>query len=181
MARVFAARDLEVFDVEELPTHGGSLRLHVARRGTRTVTPAVAALAARESAAGVESLAYYRAFADRVRTTKWKLLDYLIDVRRRGLSVAAYGAPAKGNTLLNYCGVRGDFLDYTVDLSPHKQGLFLPGTRIPIHGPEKLRATRPDRILILPWNLSGEIVRQMADARDWGARFVVAIPEAREL
>ena len=179
--RVFLAHGLEVFDVEELPTHGGSLRLHVGRQGTRAIEPRVIAVTDRERAAGIETLAYYRQFAERVRETKRKLLEYLIAAKRAGLSIVGYGAPAKGNTLLNYCGVRTDFLDYTVDLSPHKQGRYLPGTRIPIHPPEKIRQTRPDRVLILPWNLADEITRQMSDVRTWGGRFVVAIPEVREL
>jgi hypothetical protein len=112
---------------------------------------------------------------------KWGLLRFLIATKESGKSIAAYGAPAKGNTLLNYCGIRTDFLDYTVDRSPHKQGRFLPGTRIPIHGPDRLRETRPDYVLILPWNLKEEIVEQMADVRSWGGRFVVAIPEVRVL
>jgi SAM-dependent methyltransferase len=179
--RVFAAQGLEVFDVEELSTHGGSLRLHVAHAGARPAGSAVAALLERERQEGVETLAYYRAFAERVRETKRKLLAYLIDAKRAGLSIVGYGAPAKGNTLLNYCGVRQDFLDYTVDLSPHKQGRFLPGTRIPIHAPQRIFETRPDRVLLLPWNLADEITRQMAEVRSWGGRFVVAVPEVREL
>ncbi len=179
--RVFAAHGLELFDVEELATHGGSLRIFARHRtasgeisGPRT--PRVADLLARERAAGVESLAYYAGYSERVRETKRALLDFLIREKRAGKSIVGYGAPAKGNTLLNYCGVRGDFLDYTVDRSPHKQGLFLPGTRIPIRAPEAIFETRPDFILILPWNLSAEIATQMAAIRDWGGRFLVAIP-----
>jgi hypothetical protein len=112
-----------------------------------------------------------------VRETKRKLLAFLIEAKRAGKSIAGYGAPAKGNTLLNYCGVREDFLDYTVDMSPHKQGKFLPGTRLPIHAPARLFDTRPDYVLILPWNLRDEIAGQWAGIRDWGGRFVVAIPE----
>jgi SAM-dependent methyltransferase len=177
--RVFEAQGLEVFDVEELPTHGGSLRLYAQRRGEGRQPPAarVEALLAREAALGVEGLDYYRAFAARVRETKWKLLEFLIAERRRGKAIVGYGAPAKGNTLLNYCGIRGDLLDYTVDRSPHKQGLYLPGTRIPIHAPERLRQTRPDWVLILPWNLRQEVTAQMAEVRSWGGRFLVAIPE----
>ncbi|MGD9728207.1 MAG: methyltransferase C-terminal domain-containing protein, partial [Nitrospiraceae bacterium] len=119
----------------------------------------------------------YRSFSEQVRETKRKLLDFLINAKRDGRSVVGYGAPAKGNTLLNYCGIRTDFLDYTVDLSPHKQGLYLPGTRIPIHSPEKIKETRPDYVLILPWNLKDEIIKQMGHIRAWGGRFVVPIPE----
>ena len=179
--RVFAAHGLELFDVEELATHGGSLRIF-ARHGAATGkvsgprTASVADLLARERAAGVESLGYYAGYSERVRETKRALLDFLIREKRAGKSIVGYGAPAKGNTLLNYCGVRGDFLDYTVDRSPHKQGLFLPGTRIPIRAPEAIFETRPDYVLILPWNLRHEIADQMAAIRDWGGRFVVAIP-----
>jgi SAM-dependent methyltransferase len=181
--RVFARHGLALFDVEELPTHGGSLRLYGQRAdtGRQPISPRVAALAARERAAGVETRGYYEAFAERVRETKRKLLAFLIEAKRAGKSIAGYGAPAKGNTLLNYCGVRQDFLDYTVDASPHKQGKYLPGTRIPIHAPARVFETRPDYLLILPWNLQTEIVAQMAAVRDWGGRFVVAIPETRVL
>ena len=177
--RVFTAHGLEIFDVEEIPTHGGSLRIFARRRGddSHPITERVAQLAARERGLGLESTDYYLAFGEQIRETKRKLLDFLIAAKREGKTIAGYGAPAKGNTLLNYCGVRGDFLDYTVDLSPHKQGLYLPGTRIPIHAPDHIRETRPDYLLILPWNLREEIMEQMADVREWGCRFVVAIPE----
>ena len=179
--RVFAAHGLELFDVEELPTHGGSLRIFARHRAASGAvsgprTPRVADLLARERAAGVESPAYYEGFSERVRETKRGLLEFLIREKRDGKSIVGYGAPAKGNTLLNYCGVRGDFLDYTVDRSPHKQGLFLPGTRIPIRAPEAIFETRPDYVLILPWNLRAEIAEQMAGIREWKGRFVVAIP-----
>ena len=179
--RVFASHGLELFDVEELATHGGSLRIYARHRAAAgTVpgarTPRVADLLARERALGVESLAYYAGYSERVRETKRALLEFLIREKRAGKSIVGYGAPAKGNTLLNYCGVRGDFLDYTVDRSPHKQGLFLPGTRIPIRAPEAIFETRPDYVLILPWNLRHEIAGQMAAIRDWGGRFLVAIP-----
>jgi hypothetical protein len=181
--RVFAAHGLELFDVEELPTHGGSLRVYLRHRGDGGAPPrpAVAALLAREARDGVESLDYYRSFGERVKETKRRLLEFLIDAKRQGRTIAGYGAPAKGNTLLNYCGVRSDFIDYTVDLSPHKQGLYLPGSRIPIHHPDRIRETRPDYVLVLPWNLRDEIVEQMADVRGWGGRFVVAIPEVAVL
>ncbi len=176
--RVFAAHGLEVFDVEELPTHGGSLRLFAQRRGAaRPVTERATELAARERDLGLEGADYYAAFSEQVRETKRKLLEFLIAAKREGKTIAGYGAPAKGNTLLNYCGIRTDFLDYTVDRSPHKQGHFLPGSRIPIHHPDFIRETRPDYLLILPWNLRDEIMGQMADVREWGCRFVVAIPE----
>jgi SAM-dependent methyltransferase len=179
--RVFAAHGLEIFDVEELETHGGSLRIYARHAGSGEIGERVAAVLERERALGVETVEYYAGFAERVRETKRKLLAFLIDARRRGRTVVGYGAPAKGNTLLNYCGVRADFLDYTVDKSPHKQGRFLPGTRIPIHAPERILETRPDYVLILPWNLRQEIVASLPAVRDWGGRFLVAIPETRVL
>jgi SAM-dependent methyltransferase len=179
--RVFAAHGLELFDVEELATHGGSLRIyarHPAAAGgvSGPRTHRVDELLARERAAGVCSLTYYAGYSERVRETKRALLDFLIREKRAGKSIVGYGAPAKGNTLLNYCGIRSDFLDYTVDRSPHKQGLYLPGTRIPIRAPEAIFETRPDYVLILPWNLRAEIAAQMAAIRDWGGQFLVAIP-----
>jgi hypothetical protein len=181
--KIFATHGLTLFDVEELPTHGGSLRIYARHDedASKPVGERVARLLAREEAAGLGNLETYRSFGERVQRVKWGLLRFLIDAKEAGKSIAAYGAPAKGNTLLNYCGVRTDFLDYTVDRSPHKQGRFLPGVRIPIHGPDRLRETRPDFVLILPWNLKEEIVEQMADVRSWGGRFVVAIPEVRIL
>jgi len=177
---LFAAHGLTLFDVEEVPTHGGSLRIYArhAEDGSRPVSARALALRARELDAGVATLAYYSAFDEQVKETKRKLLEFLIEVRRQGKTVVGYGAPGKGNTLLNYCGVRTDFLDYTVDRSPHKQGKFLPGTHIPIRAPECIFETKPDYVLILPWNLKDEIVKQMAGIRDWGGQFVVPIPEA---
>jgi hypothetical protein len=176
---IFAAHGLTVFDVEEIPTHGGSLRIYARHEGddARPVTQRLLDLRERELAAGTATLAYYAAFDEQVKETKRKLLDFLIQARREGKTVAGYGAPGKGNTLLNYCGIRTDFLDYTVDRSPHKQGMFLPGTHIPIYEPDRIFDTRPDYVLILPWNLKDEIMKQMADVRDWGGQFVVPIPE----
>lgn len=181
--KVFAAHGLTLFDVEELPTHGGSLRIYARHDEdvSKPVGERVADLLAREEAAGLGRLETYRSFGERVQRVKWGLLRFLIESKEAGKSIAGYGAPAKGNTLLNYCGIRTDFLDYTVDRSPHKQGRYLPGVRIPIHGPDRLRETRPDYVLILPWNLKEEIVEQMADVRSWGGRFVVAIPEVEIL
>ena len=181
--RVFAAHGIELFDVEELPTHGGSLRIfgrHV-EDGSRPATPRVAALLAREEEAGLLRPESYAAFAPRVAAVKRGLLRFLLDAAERGRSVVGYGAPAKGNTLLNHCGVRGDLLAYTVDRSPHKQGRFLPGTRIPIHAPERILETRPDHVLILPWNLREEVMAQMAAVREWGGCFVVAVPRLEVL
>jgi SAM-dependent methyltransferase len=181
--RVLAAHGLEVFDVAELASHGGSLRLYaqLEATGRRPVQDRVRDLADRERALGYDTLQAHLSFADRVMETKWGLLDFLISVRRDGKRVAGYGAPGKGNTLLNYCGVRSDLLDFTVDRNPYKQGMFLPGTHIPIRPPEALEEERPDYILILPWNLKHEIVAQLAGARAWGARFVVPIPRVEVL
>jgi len=181
--RVFAHHGLALYHVEELPTHGGSLRIFArhAEDASRPVSLGVEELLAREAAAGLDRIETYRSFAERVQAVKRRLLRFLIEAKEEGKSVVGYGAPAKGNTLLNYCGVRSDLLDYTVDRSPHKQGRYLPGTRIPIYSPERFAETRPDYVLILPWNLKEEIVGQMAHVRGWGGRFVVAIPEARVL
>ena len=179
---LFAANGLSVFDVDLLPTHGGSLRVYAQRRdtGQREVRPAVQALLDRELAAGVATPGFYAGFQERAERVKDDLLAYLIDCKRKGVSVAAYGAAAKGNTLLNFAGVRPDLLPYVVDRNPEKQGKYLPGSRIPILDEEHLRARRPGRILILPWNLREEITGQLAYAREWGARFVTAIPSLRE-
>jgi hypothetical protein len=181
--RVLSAHGLEVFDVEELPTHGGSLRLYAQRRagGRQPVSPRVDALAARERALGFDTLEGHSSFAPRVRETKWRLLEFLIAHRREGKRITGYGAPGKGNTLLNYCGIRADLLEFTVDRNPYKQGQFLPGTHIPIRHPEALEQARPDYILILPWNLKEEITAQLAYTREWGARCVVPIPQVEVL
>jgi SAM-dependent methyltransferase len=173
--RILEAHGLTVTDVEEIPAHGGSLRVYAQHRGA-DAGPRVDSVLAAERAFGLESLDAYRAFSDGIARCKRSLLRFLIDSREEGKQVAGYGAPAKASTLFNYCGVRSDLLAYTVDRSPHKQGLYLPGVRIPIFAPEKIAETRPDFILILPWNLQDEIVGQMAHVREWGARFVVAIP-----
>ena len=176
--RLMGGHGLAVFDVEELPTHGGSLRLHVrhADDASKPVTLAVGRVRAAERAAGLEGMEAYRRFAGRAVETKCALLDFLIGAHRAGKKVVGYGAPAKGNTLLNYCGIGRELLPFTVDRSTHKQGLLLPGTRIPIRPPEAIREERPDFVLILPWNLRDEIAAQMAFIRDWGGRFVVPIP-----
>ena len=177
--RIFAAHGITVFDVEELPTHGGSLRIYGrhAENHNLFVAPAVHAMRQREIGAGLMKLDTYRSFAEKVATTKHNLLDFLIRAKRAGKTVAAYGAPGKGNTLLNYCGIRTDFIDYAVDRNPYKHGKFLPGTHIPVYAPSRLADTRPDYVLILPWNLKDEIVQQLTYVRDWGAKFVVPIPE----
>ena len=179
--KIFGAHGLTVFDVDELPTHGGSLRIYAKHDtdDTHAIEPAVQVLRQRELDAGVNGLAYYATFSERVKETKRRLLDFLIDARRRGKSVAAYGAPGKGNTLLNYCGIRTDFVDFTVDRNPYKHGRFTPGTRIPIYPTARLREMRPDYVLILPWTLRDEIMSQHGYIRDWGGQFVVPIPELR--
>jgi SAM-dependent methyltransferase len=181
--RVLAGHGLEVFDVELLRSHGGSLRLYAQREsaGTRPIEQRVRDLVARERALGFDTLEAHLAFTAQVEETKWSLLEFMIAKRREGMRIAGYGAPGKGNTLLNYCGIRTDLLAYTVDRNPYKQGQFLPGTHIPILHPEVLEQDRPDYILILPWNLKEEIVAQLEYARDWGARFVVPIPKVEVL
>jgi 2-polyprenyl-3-methyl-5-hydroxy-6-metoxy-1,4-benzoquinol methylase len=175
---IFAKHGLTLFDVEELPTHGGSLRIYArhAEHDKPAESVNVESLRKREIGAGMTALATYEKFSKNVRDTKRNLLDFLIRAKREDKSMVGYGAPAKGNTLLNYCGIRTDFLDYTVDRSPHKQGLFLPGTRIPVHAPDRIRQTRPDYILILPWNIKDEVIEQMSHVREWGGKFVVPIP-----
>jgi len=181
--RIFAHHGLTLFDVEELPTHGGSLRIYGrhAEHQALAVTPAVDALREREIADGFLSLDRYRHFDEQVRATKRKLLAFLIDARAQGKKIVGYGAPGKGNTLLNYCGIRTDFLDFTVDANPYKQGTYTPGTRIPILAPDAIREARPDYVLILPWNLKEEIMRVVGYVRDWGGQFVVPIPEVAVL
>jgi hypothetical protein len=178
--KIFAAFGLVLFDVEELSTHGGSLRIfgRHAEDSSKPVSARVVEMKAREEAAGLSSVDSYRSFAEKVKDTKRQLLECLIQVKQEGKSIVGYGAPGKGNTLLNYCGVGTDFLDYTVDRNPYKHGQFTPGRHIPIYAPEKIRETRPDYLLILPWNLKNEIMQQMAHIREWGGKFIVPIPEA---
>jgi SAM-dependent methyltransferase len=176
--RVFSRNGLTIFDVEELSTHGGSLRIYACRAdGPRAREPAVDALLQREREAGLDQLETYGAFAQRVEAAKRSLLGFLISAKNRGEAVVGYGAPAKGNTLLNYCGIRTDFIDYVVDRSPLKQGRYLPGIHIPIHDPARVAETKPDYLLILPWNLQEEVMEQMSHVREFGCRFVVPIPE----
>jgi SAM-dependent methyltransferase len=177
--QVLAAHGLELFDVDELKSHGGSLRYYAqpAGTGTQPISPRVEDLAQRERNLGFDTLAAHLSFAPRVHETKWRLLEFLIAKRREGKRIAGYGAPGKGNTLLNFCGIRTDLLEYTVDRNPYKQGMFLPGTHIPIKHPEALEQDQPDYILILPWNLKDEIVQQLAHTREWGAKFIIPIPQ----
>ena len=179
--KVFAKHGLTIFDVQELPTHGGSLRIYAchAEDTSKPVSDRISELLNKEIDAGFTDLELYQSFGKRVKETKRNILDFMIKAKREGKSIVGYGAPAKGNTLLNYCGIRTDFIDYTVDRSPHKQGHFLPGTRIPIYQPDKIKKTKPDYLVILPWNLKDEIMEQMAHIRDWGGQFVTLIPDVK--
>lgn len=181
--RIFAANGLDIFDVETLPTHGGSLRVYAQRGDTKTYAPCpgVAEILNRETEAGVATAAFYAGFQTRVDQLKDELVSFLIDAKRDGKRVAAYGAAAKGNTFLNFAGVRRDLVAFVVDRNPAKAGKFMPGSRIPIVGEGVLRSERPDLILILPWNLRDEVVAQLDYAREWGAQFVTAIPELSTL
>jgi hypothetical protein len=179
--KIFAAHGITLFDVEELSTHGGSLRIYGrhTENDTLPLTERARELHEREVNAGFTNMEHYSAFGEQVKETKRKLLDFLIHAKREGKSISGYGAPGKGNTLLNYCGIRTDFLDYTVDRNPYKHGKFLPGTHIPIYPPEKIQETKPDYVFILPWNFKDEIMSQMEGIREWGGQFVVPIPEVK--
>jgi SAM-dependent methyltransferase len=179
--RIFAKHGLKLFDVQEMSTHGGSLRIFAAHEddASKPSSEAVQELRRREETAGFLTLAPYLAFNERVIETKRKLLTFLIEAKERGKHIVGYGAPAKGNTLLNYCGIRTDFVDYTVDKSPAKQGHLLPGVRIPVHSPDMISKTKPDFVLILPWNIKEEVMHQMDYVRQWGGQFVVPIPEVK--
>ena len=179
VSRIFQAHGLRLYDVEELPTHGGSLRIYGCHEedAAKVESDAARELAERERAAGYEQLETYLGYGNRVEADKRQILSFLIGLKEQGLSVVGYGAPAKGNTLLNYCGVGRDFVDYTCDLNPHKQGHFLPGSHIPIRSPEAIREQRPDVVLILPWNLKDEIMQQLSFIREWGGRFAARTPE----
>ncbi len=178
--RILEAYGLKVFDVEELATHGGSLRVYACRASDEThpVAPAVRQVIADEEKAGLDTPEGYAGFARQVKETKLALVEFLLTAAREGKSVAGYGAPGKSATLLHYCGIGKDLIAYTVDRSPHKQGRVLPGTPIPIYHPDHIRETRPDYVVILPWNLKDEIMQQLAFIREWGGRFVVPIPMA---
>jgi hypothetical protein len=183
VAKVFAGHGLTLFDVEELSTHGGSIRIFARHTEdqSRPVSSRATALLDREISMGVNRLDTYRHFEEQVKATKRRILAFLIDLKNQGKTIVGYGAPGKGNTLLNYCGIRTDILDYTVDRNPYKQGKYTPGTRIPILPPETITATKPDYLFILPWNLRDEIMHQMAYVRDWGCKFIVPIPTPRIL
>jgi len=176
--RIFEANGLCIFDVEKIPTHGGSLRIYAGR--TRVwagkIEPAVENLEQEEKKSGYNQLETFYQFQERVKFLKREILSVLINLKQQHKTIAGYGAPAKGNTLLNYCGIRQDFLDYTVDQNPLKQGRFLPGSHIPIYEPERIKASQPDYIFILPWNIKEEIINQLSFIRDWGGKFIVPIP-----
>lgn len=178
--RILKAHGLRLFDAEELASHGGSLRIYACREEDQThaIQPNVAKVLADEEAAGLNSAAGYESFARQVKQTKLALLDFLVTAAREGKSVAGYGAPGKSATLLHYCGIGRDLIEYTVDRSPYKQGRFLPGTHIPIYHPDRIRETKPDYVVILPWNLKSEIMKQLQYIREWGGRFVIPIPTA---
>jgi SAM-dependent methyltransferase len=178
--KIFAHHGLTLFDVEEVAPQGGSLRIygrHTDDEAAHPLNPRVEAMRNREIADGLTALDAYARFAEKVHRSKRELLRFLIEAKEAGKTVVGYGAPAKGNTLLNFCGVKTDMLDYTVDVSPHKQNRLLPGTRIPVHAPAKILETKPDYVLILPWNIKEEIMRNMFEVKNWGGQFVVALPE----
>ena len=181
--KIFTAHGLTIFDVEELSTHGGSLRIYAkhVEDMTNPISTRVKELRVREETAGLTRMQTYFAFSGKVQETKRKLLELLIKIKRKGRRICGYGAPGKGNTLLNYCGIRTDFLDFTVDRNPYKQGKFTPGTHIPIFPPDKIREERPDYVLILPWSLKDEIITQISYIRDWGGKYIVPIPDVRVL
>jgi hypothetical protein len=179
--KIFKYHGLTIFDVEELTTHGGSIRIYAKHRedASKEILPSVAAMLTLEKDAGMLQMNFYTSFEKNVRLTKMKILEFLIEAKAEGKTIAGYGAPGKGNTLLNYCGVRTDFIDYTVDRNPNKQGNFLPGTLIPIYDPSMIRETKPDYVFILPWNLKDEIIESMSFVHEWGGKFVIPIPELK--
>lgn len=178
---IFLKHGLKLYDVEEIPTHGGSLRIYArhADDASKPIKPTVAALLEKEAAAGMKALAYYKGFQHKADQVKYALLDVLLQQKRSGLKVAAYGAAAKGNTLLNYCGIRKDLIRFVVDASPHKQGKFLPGSHIPVVAEDLIQSEQPDYVLILPWNIKDEIIEQLCYIREWGGKFVTAVSELR--
>lgn len=181
--KIFKNHGLALFDVQEISTHGGSLRIFAKHIGdnSKSETDNIFKLRNKEKNAGLMDIKTYQTFSNQVLETKFKLLEFLIKAKRSGKTVVGYGAPAKGNTLLNYCGIKADMIDYTVDRNPYKQGYFLPGTHIPIYHPEKITETKPDYLLILPWNIQREVIKQMSFIQEWGGKFVVPIPELKIL
>jgi 2-polyprenyl-3-methyl-5-hydroxy-6-metoxy-1,4-benzoquinol methylase len=179
VTRIFLKHGLVLFDVDELPTHGGSLRIYAGHQedSSKELSPNVEALCAKESAAGMGDLSYYLGFQDKANKVKYELLSFLVAQKREGKKVVAYGAAAKGNTLLNYCGIKRDLIQFVADASPHKQGKFLPGSHVPVVKEERIRELRPDYVLILAWNIKEEVMIQLSYVRDWGGRFVTPIPQ----
>jgi hypothetical protein len=176
--QILKKHGLAIFDVEELTTHGGSLRIygkHI-EDNTKNVSNNVLEIVNKEIQLGLNKVETYKNFSEQVKKTKRDILNFLINIKNEGKQIVGYGAPAKGNTLLNYCGIRADFLDYTVDISPHKQGLYLPGTHIPVFAPDKIKQTKPDYVVILPWNIKEEVMEQMSFVKEWGGKFVSLIP-----
>jgi len=178
---LFKKHGFKIFDVHQLPTHGGSIRIFITRAANKNyeINRRVTELLSEERMKGYLDVEFYTKFGERIKQTKRALLSLLTELKNKGKSIAGYGAPGKGNTLLNYCGIGTDFIDYTVDRSPHKQGHYLPGSLMPVHRPDKIRETKPDYILILPWNLKDEIMTQMDDVQEWGAKFIVPIPQPK--
>jgi hypothetical protein len=181
--RVFAAHGMTIFDVEEVSTHGGSLRIYARHTedSSKPVDAHVEQMRAREVREGVNKIDTYENFAQMVMEAKRNILEFMISAKRDGKKIAAYGAPAKGNTLLNYCGIRTDMIDFTVDISPHKQGCFLPGVHIPIYPPDKIKAEKPDYLIILVWNLKDEVMNQVSYIREWGGKFITLLPDVTVL
>lgn len=177
--KVFQKHGMDIYDVEELPTHGGSLRIYAAHQGRKTIKAAVANLLSRELAFGMTNMEMYTHFSEQVANVKMETLRLFSKLKQEGKHIAAFGAAAKGNTFLNYCGIKSDLIDFVVDSNPHKQGYYLPGSLIPVLGPEALRQHRPDYLLILPWNLTKEIVDTAGFVEEWGCRFITCIPEVR--
>jgi hypothetical protein len=179
--RIFAFHGLTIFDVDELSTHGGSLRIYACHAGdtSKPISQNVENLISVEKKSGFDQLDTFLSFGEKVKETKGHILEFFIQGKRENKTIAGYGAPAKGNTLLNYCGIKTDFIDCTVDLNPHKQGQYLPGTHIPIYHPDKIREIKPDYLVILPWNLKEEIMEQMSHVRDWSGQFATLIPEVK--
>ena len=178
---IFEKHGLELFDVEQISTHGGSLRIYGKHKddATKNISPNVTALLNEEKAKGMQTTEYYDGFQNKADRVKYDLIDFLIKQQKNNKKVAAYGAAAKGNTLLNYCGIKRDLIKFVVDASPHKQGMFLPGSHIPVVKENEITRWKPDYVLILPWNIKDEIAEQLSYIREWGGQFVVAVPEIK--
>lgn len=181
--KVFASHGLTIFDVEEIPTHGGSLRIYARHSESvnKEMSKSVNELMRKEQEAGLDKIETYQSFSEKVKGIKRDILNFLIQAKEKGKIIVGYGAPAKGNTLLNYCGIKTDFIDYTVDRNPYKQGRYLPGSHIPIESPDKIRETKPDYVLILPWNIKDEVMKQMSFIKEWGGKFIIPIPKVEAL